>query len=100
MNQTLGSRLKQELDQFREDGVYKRLNHLDSAQSSTVRMEGRGMESSSGATWYTAGFATYSGIQRTQGPMLMVAMRTKKCYRRMARLGRGLSRSLWKSGRS
>ncbi|MGH9258926.1 MAG: aminotransferase class I/II-fold pyridoxal phosphate-dependent enzyme, partial [Acidimicrobiales bacterium] len=36
------ARLEAELEQFRKDGVYKRLNHLDSPQASRVRMEGRG----------------------------------------------------------
>jgi glycine C-acetyltransferase len=35
-------RLDAELDQFRRDGIYKRLNHLDGAQGPVVRMEGRG----------------------------------------------------------
>jgi glycine C-acetyltransferase len=35
-------RLDAELDQFRRDGVYKRLNHLDGPQGPVVRMEGRG----------------------------------------------------------
>jgi len=39
---TLAARLAAELDQFRKDGVYKRLNHLDSPQAARVRMEGRG----------------------------------------------------------
>src|SRR2546427_4486401 len=34
--------LQSELDQFRKDGVYKRLNYLDSPQDARVRMEGRG----------------------------------------------------------
>ncbi len=36
------TRLSGELDQFRRDGVYKRLNYLDSPQAPRVRMEGRG----------------------------------------------------------
>ena len=36
------SRLEAELAQFRKDGVYKRLNYLDSPQAARVRMEGRG----------------------------------------------------------
>jgi glycine C-acetyltransferase len=36
------ARLAGELDGFRRDGVYKRLNHLDSPQSAWVTMEGRG----------------------------------------------------------
>src|SRR5216117_4455413 len=39
---TFAARLATELDQFRKDGVYKRLNHLDSPQAARVRMEGRG----------------------------------------------------------
>jgi glycine C-acetyltransferase len=35
-------RLDAELDQFRRDGIYKRLNHLDGPQGPVVRMEGRG----------------------------------------------------------
>lgn len=42
MNQTLDTRIAAELDQFRRDGVYKRLNYLDSPQDAVVRMEGRG----------------------------------------------------------
>lgn len=42
MSNVFQARLKEELDGFRRDGVYKRLNHIDSPQSSTVRMEGRG----------------------------------------------------------
>ena len=38
----LAGRLEAELEQFRRDGVYKRLNHLDSPQASRVKMEGRG----------------------------------------------------------
>src|SRR3989449_11396033 len=34
--------LQSELDQFRKDGVYKRLNYLDSPQAARVKMEGRG----------------------------------------------------------
>jgi glycine C-acetyltransferase len=34
--------LQAELDQFKQDGVYKRLNYLDSPQAARVRMEGRG----------------------------------------------------------
>ena len=36
------ARLESELEQFRKDGVYKRLNYLDSPQGARVRMEGRG----------------------------------------------------------
>jgi glycine C-acetyltransferase len=39
---TLAARLQTELDQFKQDGVYKRLNYLDSPQGARVRMEGRG----------------------------------------------------------
>jgi len=39
---SVDSRLRQELEQFKQDGVYKRLNHLDSPQASRVEMEGRG----------------------------------------------------------
>ena len=42
MNQALESRLKGELDGFRRDGVYKRLNYLDSPQGPVATMEGRG----------------------------------------------------------
>jgi glycine C-acetyltransferase len=35
-------RLREELARFRSDGVYKRLNHLDSPQGPRVTMEGRG----------------------------------------------------------
>jgi glycine C-acetyltransferase len=38
----LDRRLQGQLDQFRADGVYKRLNYLDSPQAARVRMEGRG----------------------------------------------------------
>ncbi len=39
---SLVSRLQSELDQFRQDGVYKNLLYLDSPQGPRVRMEGRG----------------------------------------------------------
>jgi len=39
---TLAARLTAEIDQFRKDGVYKRLNYLESPQGARVRMEGRG----------------------------------------------------------
>jgi len=39
---TLGPRLAAELEQFKRDGVYKRLNYLASPQASRVQMEGRG----------------------------------------------------------
>ena len=42
MRGTLNDRLIHELEQFKRDGVYKRLNHLDSPQASRVQMEGRG----------------------------------------------------------
>lgn len=42
MTRTLDQRLRTELDRFRRDGVYKRLNHLESPQAARVRMEGRG----------------------------------------------------------
>jgi len=38
----LDSRLHAELEQFRRDGIYKRLNFLESPQAARVRMEGRG----------------------------------------------------------
>jgi glycine C-acetyltransferase len=42
MHGGLERRLRDELERFRADGVYKRLNHLDSPQGPRVRMEGRG----------------------------------------------------------
>ena len=42
MSGVLERRLEQELEQFVRDGVYKRLNFLDSPQAPRVRMEGRG----------------------------------------------------------
>jgi glycine C-acetyltransferase len=39
---TFSQRITGELEQFRRDGVYKRLNYLDSPQAARVRMEGRG----------------------------------------------------------
>jgi glycine C-acetyltransferase len=42
MNQALESRLQGELDGFRKDGVYKRLNYIDSPQGPVATMEGRG----------------------------------------------------------
>jgi len=42
MNRKLQARLQGELDGFRRDGVYKRLNHLDSPQAPVAVMEGRG----------------------------------------------------------
>jgi len=38
----LDARLHAELEQFRRDGIYKRLNFLESPQAARVRMEGRG----------------------------------------------------------
>lgn len=42
MKNTLDQRLRQELDQFQRDGVYKRLNYLEGPQAPRARMEGRG----------------------------------------------------------
>lgn len=42
MPNLLDTRLAAELDQFRADGVYKRLNYLDSPQGPRAVMEGRG----------------------------------------------------------
>lgn len=42
MSGTLERRLEQELEGFIRDGVYKRLNFLDSPQAARVTMEGRG----------------------------------------------------------
>lgn len=42
MNTRFVSELSATLEQFRRDGVYKRLNYLESPQSARVRMEGRG----------------------------------------------------------
>jgi glycine C-acetyltransferase len=39
---TFAARLAAELDQFKKDGVYKRLNYLESPQAARVKMEGRG----------------------------------------------------------
>ena len=39
---SFAARLAGEIDQFKRDGVYKRLNFLDSPQGPHVRMEGRG----------------------------------------------------------
>ena len=39
---SLTARLTAELDQFRREGVYKRLNYLASPQGARVQMEGRG----------------------------------------------------------
>jgi glycine C-acetyltransferase len=42
MSTSFEQRLEGELEQFIRDGVYKRLNYLDSPQAPRVRMEGRG----------------------------------------------------------
>lgn len=42
MKALVDQRLKAELEQFKKDGVYKRLNHLDSPPGPVVKMEGRG----------------------------------------------------------
>jgi glycine C-acetyltransferase len=42
MRASVEQRLKDELSQFRTDGVYKTLNYLDSPQAPRVTMEGRG----------------------------------------------------------
>jgi glycine C-acetyltransferase len=42
MSRLLTTELQADLDQLKRDGVYKRLNYLDSPQSSRVRMEGHG----------------------------------------------------------
>ena len=42
MSTAFDERLGRELEGFRRDGVYKKLNHLDSPQAARVRMEGRG----------------------------------------------------------
>src|SRR5690242_20136561 len=42
VNTGFGSALDQQLEQFKHDRVYKRLNYLDSPQSAWVQMEGRG----------------------------------------------------------
>jgi glycine C-acetyltransferase len=42
MSSSLERRLEAELEQFIRDGVYKRLNYLDSPQDARVRMEDRG----------------------------------------------------------
>ncbi len=42
MNERVERRIRADLEQFRTDGVYKRLNHLDSPQAPRVMMEGRG----------------------------------------------------------
>ena len=42
MTSPLEARLSRSLDQFRADGVYKRLNYLETPQAARVRMEDRG----------------------------------------------------------
>ncbi|MBA2627300.1 MAG: glycine C-acetyltransferase [Gemmatimonadales bacterium] len=42
MSHSLDRRIKADLDQFRAEGVYKRLNFLEGPQGPRVRMEGRG----------------------------------------------------------
>ena len=42
MAEGLTERCRREIEEFRTQGVYKRLNHLDGPQSSRVPMEGRG----------------------------------------------------------
>jgi glycine C-acetyltransferase len=42
MSNAFEQRVEAELEQFIRDGVYKRLNYLDSPQAARVRMEGRG----------------------------------------------------------
>lgn len=42
MNKNFVTSLDSALDQFRKEGVYKRLNYLESPQAARVRMEGRG----------------------------------------------------------
>ena len=42
MNAAVEQRLQQELEQFREDGVYKKFNYIASPQDTVVQMEGRG----------------------------------------------------------
>jgi glycine C-acetyltransferase len=39
---SFGDRLQRELDRFKQEGVYKRLNYLDSPQAARAVMEGRG----------------------------------------------------------
>lgn len=41
-NTTFAGAIEHQLEQFKRDRVYKRLNYLESAQSAWVRMEGRG----------------------------------------------------------
>ena len=42
MRTVVNQRLAAELEKFKRDGVYKRLNYLDSPQDARVQMEGRG----------------------------------------------------------
>ena len=42
MNSSFKTSLSSAIDQFKKDGVYKRLNYLESPQAARVRMEGRG----------------------------------------------------------
>lgn len=42
MHETTEQRLREDLEQFKQDGVYKSLNYLDSPQDAHVQMEGRG----------------------------------------------------------
>src|SRR5882672_11146153 len=42
INAAFGGGLETQIEQFKRDRVYKRLNYLDSPQSARVRMEGRG----------------------------------------------------------
>jgi len=42
MNATVEQRLRDELYQLQQDGIYKKLNHIDSPQAPRVSMEGRG----------------------------------------------------------
>jgi len=42
MNQSLTNRLQEELEGFKKDGVYKRLNHIESPTGPVVKMEGKG----------------------------------------------------------
>src|SRR6476646_402899 len=42
MSVRLEQRIQGELEQFIQEGTYKRLNYLDSPQDARVRMEGRG----------------------------------------------------------
>ena len=42
LNQGFRADLEQQIAKLKTDGVYKRLNHLDSPQAARVQMEGRG----------------------------------------------------------